>query len=463
MKKMKIEKTILAIDGMTCINCQNRIEKKLRNTEGISGVQVSYSKGLAEIEFNSEVVTLECIATIIQELGYIVADKEKRKHSKRIATILTFAIIILLYYLLQRFGILNLLVPSILADSKMSYGMLFIVGLLTSVHCITMCGGIHLSQCLPLNITDAENGDSSKISTIMPSLMYNAGRVISYSVIGFLLGGIGMLLTGGSAEGIPVVLQGILKMIAGLFMVIMGINMLGIFPVLRRFQIRFPKRSAIKINQKKRTEKRPFVIGLLNGLMPCGPMQSMQIIAFGSGNPFSGAIAMLMFSLGTVPLMLGLGSLVSALGKKYTKIVMRIGCILVVVLGLAMFSQGAALSGIKLDKINQRSDGTSELNMATVSEKGDIQYVESNLDFGSYPEITVYSGIPVRWTIHVPEEVINGCNYKMILETYGVTHEFTPGENVIEFVPDEAGTVPYTCWMGMIYGRINIINEENES
>ena len=210
-------------------------------------------------------------------------------------------------------------------------------------------------------------------------------------------------------------------------MVIMGINMLGIFPALRKLQIRFPRKSVIKINQKKRTEKRPFVVGLLNGLMPCGPMQSMQIIALGSGNPISGALAMLMFSLGTVPLMLGLGSLVSALGKKYTKLVMQTGAIVVVVLGLAMLSQGAGLAGIRLDRITQVSDGAKELDTAVIAQSGNIQYVESNLDFGTYPEITVYTGIPVKWTINVPEDVINGCNYKMIVKTYGITHEFTPG------------------------------------
>lgn len=105
---------------------------------------------------------------------------------------------------------------------------------------------------------------------------------------------------------------------------------------------------------------------------------------------------MLMFSLGTVPLMLGLGSLVSALGKKYTKLVMQTGAILVVVLGLAMLSQGAGLAGIRLDRISQVSDGAKELDTAVIAQSGNIQYVESNLDFGTYPEITVYTGIPVK-------------------------------------------------------------------
>ena len=462
---MAMERKVFLIEGMTCANCQNRIEQTLRNTEGISKVHVSYSNGQAEIEFDNDILTVDRIIAVIQDLDYKVVKKRKKDYLKFVSQTGTFVLIILLYYLLQRFGILNLLVPSMLADSKMSYGMLFIVGLLTSVHCIAMCGGINLSQCIP--VADDDNGKTPENKIIIPALLYNMGRVISYSVIGFLLGGIGMLLTGGGGMGIPLLLQGILKIIAGLFMVIVGINMLGWIPVLRKLQIRFPQRLADKINKKRRRENRPFFVGLLNGVMPCGPMQSMQIIAFGSGNPVSGAAAMLMFSLGTVPLMLGFGSMVSALGKKYTKIVMRVGSILVVVLGLAMLSQGVSLSGINIDRTGTESaateaENTEELNTAKISASGDMQYVNSELDFGTYPEITVYSGIPVKWTINVPEEVINGCNCKMVISAYGITHEFAPGENVIEFTPGESGTVPYTCWMGMINGKINIVDKKEE-
>lgn len=97
---------------------------------------------------------------------------------------------------------------------------------------------------------------------------------------------------------------------------------------------------------------------------------------------------------------------------KYTKLVMQTGAILVVVLGLAMLSQGVGLAGMNPVRISQGSHNTAEFDTAVIAQSGDIQYVESNLDFGTYPEITVYTGIPVKWTINVPEEVINGCNYK---------------------------------------------------
>ena len=71
----------------------------------------------------------------------------------------------------------------------------------------------------------------------------------------------------------------------------------------------------------------------------------MEIVALASGSWASGAFSMFCFSLGTVPLMLGFGSIFSALGKKFTRQILKTGAILVVVMGLAMMSQGSALSG----------------------------------------------------------------------------------------------------------------------
>ena len=85
-----------------------------------------------------------------------------------------------------------------------------------------------------------------------------------------------------------------------------------------------------------------------------------------------------------------------------------------------------------------------------------MQIVHSTLSSGRYPDITVQEGIPVRWTIEAPEGSINGCNYRMLIQDYGIEHTFDSGENVIEFIPEKAGTVRYSCWMGMIHGNIYV-------
>lgn len=88
-----------------------------------------------------------------------------------------------------------------------------------------------------------------------------------------------------------------------------------------------------------------------------------------------------------------------------------------------------------------------------------VQIVNSTLSSGSYPNITVQAGVPVRWTIEAPEGSINGCNNRIVIQDYDIEYTFHTGENVIEFMPTEAGTVSYSCWMGMIRGSIYVMDE----
>lgn len=334
----------LSIGGMACINCQEIIEEGLNSTKGVSKASVSYPKGKADIEYDDSRISEKKIVKTIEGLGYKVLRGDKASSFDIVTALCILFVITVLFYLLQSFGILTRLAPQELAESGMGYGMLFVIGLFTSVHCIAMCGGIGLSQSLPARRAKSDAGSGGS-QTFMPSLAYNLGRVCSYTFIGFILGLTGMLISGGSGAGISTRVQGAIKILAGIFMVVMGINMLGIFPGLRSISIPTPHFIAKAIGQKRRTVSRPYIVGMLNGLMPCGPLQSMWILALATGNPLAGALSMFLFSLGTVPLMLGLGSFVSALGRKFTDQVKTAGSVLVVVLGLSMLSQGGELSG----------------------------------------------------------------------------------------------------------------------
>lgn len=439
----------LHIEGMHCIHCQNKIEEALQNTVGVDSVKVSYTKGIAQIVFDETKTSIENLKETIEALDYRVRKWNETQKKDYTRTVCLMIIIISFYTILQRMGILNALVPSKLADSQMGYGMLFVIGLLTSMHCIAMCGGINLSQCLQ---STQKSGVEGKFS-YFPTILYNLGRVVSYTTIGFVLGFAGLFLGGGTEIGISAFLQGVLKIVAGFFMVIMGINMLDIFPFLRKFTIRPPKALSRLLGKRKAKTKQPFIIGLCNGLMPCGPLQSMWIVAFATANPVAGGLSMFLFSLGTVPLMLGLGSIVTAIGKKAADKMLLAGAVLVVVLGLGMLSQGSALSGIGIPA-SWISQNTEIDNQAQIIDG--VQIVESTLQSGQYPNISVKAGIPVRWIINAPEGSINGCNYKFQVPEYGIVYSFSTGENIIAFTPTEKGSIPYTCWMGMIRGKIQI-------
>lgn len=523
----KLVKATILIDGMTCISCENRIEQALRKTPGVVFVQVSYAAGTAKVTYDAEVTSLDGLASVIESHDYSVRRQtpaapapvraaaagagsgsgripatapgkagasasgktgnsaggragsaasrqgqapagrpgqgaSPRQNKTDINQILGVGIILAAIFMVSsRLGLFNIFNAFPQAEAGMGYGVLFVIGLLTSIHCVAMCGGINLSQCVPSQAVTGPDG--SRRVNLRPSLLYNLGRVISYTTVGGIVGALGQVVSfSGKAKGLVAI-------VAGIFMVIMGLNMLNIFPWLRRFNPHMPKIFARKIYQAKAgPDNSPLYVGLLNGLMPCGPLQAMQIYALSTGSPIKGALSMLLFSLGTVPLMFGLGALSSLLSKRFTQKMMQVSAMLVIVLGVFMFQSGMGVSGLSLSQLNPLAaiagtgagaQGGTAANAAPVIENG-VQIVTTQLKSGSYDAITVKAGIPVRWTIQAAKGTVNGCNNRLIIQQYGIEKKLVVGDNVIEFTPTKAGTVPYSCWMGMIRSKITVLSND---
>ena len=435
------KKKILQVDGMTCISCENRIETQLRRTDGVISVRASFTDATVEVIYDSKKVSLADIVKIIEELDYRLG-KEKKDEKK--GDLFEIAVILLATYLvLNQIGVFRLFEQFPTAKEGMGYGMLFLIGLLTSVHCIAMCGGINLSQCMPLPKNVGEN--QNRLESLWPAILYNLGRVLSYTLIGGIVGALGSVI---SFTGET---KGIVQIAAGIFMVIMGLNMLQFFPSLRRFVPRMPKGIANRIYRQKHRSNSPFYVGLLNGLMPCGPLQAMQLYALSTGSPIKGALSMFLFSLGTVPLMFGFGAISRLLSQKFKHKVMTAGAVLVVMLGITMLSNGANLSGLSIQSI---SNGRQEITQSQVADN--VQEIDTTLASGQYEPIQVKAGIPVKWTITAEEGTVNGCNGEIVIPEYGIQQTLKTGENIIEFTPTKAGNFSYSCWMGMIRSTITV-------
>jgi sulfite exporter TauE/SafE len=290
----------------------------------------------------------------------------------------------------------------------------------------------------------------SRFGALRSGFLYNLGRVVSYTLIGGLAGALG------SAVSISEGARGWVQTAAGGFMVVMGLNMLNVFPWLRRLNPRMPKFFAFFTgNVHGRT---PLYVGLLNGLMPCGPLQAMQLYALSAGSFMRGALAMFLFSMGTLPLMFGLSALSSILSKKFTRGMTAVGAAMVVVFGIAMFGNGMSLSGISASATMMLAQNSPSGALARI--EGNVQTVRTELASGRYAPITVQAGIPVRWTLHAEPGTLNGCNNRIIIPEYGrMQKKLELGDNVIEFTPERSGAFLYTCWMGMIRGRITVVDK----
>lgn len=456
----------LQVKGMTCAGCETRIEGALLALPGVVKARAKAKEGSVEITYDPAVASADAFEKAITALDYKVeaaaSQEEKKPEAARVIGLL---VLLLAFFLLgSRFGWFQVFNFFPLATKDTSYAMLFVIGLLTSVHCVAMCGGINLSQCI------SGVAGQGRFDGLFPSLLYNLGRVISYTVIGGIVGAIGSVVQFSGAA------RGIIQLLAGVFMVFMGLNLSGLFPALARFTPHLPKALGRKIIKEKKRSNSPLYVGLLNGLMPCGPLQAMQLYALSTGSALGGALSMLLFSLGTVPLMFLLGALSSILSRKFTKQMVTVGAVLVVVMGISMFQNGLALSGMGSSSgiaqsepaIEEKAEATQppapvadENNSQAEESQETVQEIISELTGYGYPAITVKAGIPVKWTIKAPKGSLNGCNYALVIPEYNIQKRLAEGDNVIEFTPTRTGTFVYSCWMGMIRSTIKV--EENQA
>ncbi|MCD7713269.1 MAG: sulfite exporter TauE/SafE family protein [Firmicutes bacterium] len=326
-------------------------------------------------------------------------------------------------------------IPTISAE-RMSYLALFSIGLLTSVHCIAMCGGLNLAQSISAGNT----------KPLRRSILYNLGRLTSYTLIGGILGFIG------EKASISLQVRGIIGLIAGGFMLLMGINMLGGFSFSLRL---FPKLSGkLSSGIQSIGKHSSFAVGLANGLMPCGPLQSMQIYAIASGSMMAGALSMFSFCLGTIPLVFVFGVAAGALKNRWRQLMLQVGSVLLIIMGVYMVQNNLVLTGF----MNQAASSNSE-NMVVSTLEGDVQYITTTLHSNGYDDIQVTVGIPVVWTIEADEDSLNGCNNQIVLSAFNQQVTLSEGETIIEFTPEQTGTYTYSCWMGMLKNTITVVDE----
>lgn len=422
----------IKIDGMHCSHCEMTIRNTLLKIKNIESVE--FDGNIACIKYKGNLDKNKLIDAIlnkdyITKEEYISEDIRKLKSNIELKEfiIITFFILIIIWSINKLFGfnVFNA-IPTI--DSNITYGMLFITGLLTSIHCISMCGAINLMAVIPVG---------SKRNLRNP-ILYNIGRVLSYIIIGGIVGLIG------SVFSISNIISGFIILIAAVLMFLMALNMLGVIKLKR-----------IKFSSFERGKHNAFVIGLLNGFMPCGPLQAMQVYALSTGSFINGALSMFLFGMGTVPLMLCTGVLLNLAKGKGKILINKIASILILLLSLVMLNRALLILNIDIFKIfNDYGSFT-----ASKIENG-IQVVEFDLSYDNYQDIILQKDIPVKMIIHVDKKNLTGCNNEIIINEFNIKQELKEGDNIIEFTPKEEATITYTCWMNMIKNTIKVIDNK---
>jgi sulfite exporter TauE/SafE/copper chaperone CopZ len=282
------------IEGMHCKACILLTESEIGELIHVNNVKSSLKNQTIEVtgdfgDKTTEVILLE-FNEILNKHGYKVLEENPSQKNKgwsdfKIALPIALAFIVL-FLVLQKLGIVNLV-----NTSNLSYGTAFMIGIIASLStCMAVVGGLLLS----MSATFAKEGDKVK-----PQLLFHVGRIVSF----FLLGGlIGMI---GSAFQLGIIGTFILGVIIALVMLILGINLLDVFHFTKKFQIGMPKiisKHAFNVSKLNHTLT-PLLVGIATFFLPCGFTQSMQIYTLSTGSFLKGGLTMLSFALGTLPVL----------------------------------------------------------------------------------------------------------------------------------------------------------------
>jgi len=387
----------------------------------------------------------------------IVNDEEIEKEGffDKIGLYILIGSVILLLFVVYYFFFRNFQLPEISIPQlgeNTGLILLFAAGILTGFHCISMCGGFVVSY----TAKNALNGHKS----FKQHLVYGGSKVISYTIIGGIFGLIGGVVA------FSIGLRSWVAVLAGLFMIFYALSMFGI-KFFRRFQFnpKFLTRIASSESSKfNGPYSRPLVTGLLNGLfIACGPLQAMYLYAMGTGSFVSGATSLFAFGLGTLPVMLGFGSLATIISHKTTQKILKISAIIVLILGLIMLNRGLTLMGssynydsikakISGGNANQANINTGATETNNVKIENGVQIVNMDVDGSGYHpnSFVLKQGVPVKWNINVKQ--LFSCTNELVMNEYDIDFYLKQGLNVIEFTPDKTGTISFTCGMGMLHG-----------
>ena len=317
---MTTVQTVLPIRGMICRACTDSVAEALTQTRGVTAVRVRYFKRCAEIEYDPDLVTPEALCRRVEQAGYETGEK-------RPADYLTDAIGLLLTVGLVWFLTASPLNPVPTATAETGLGYLFLIGLLTSPHCVGMCGGILLGSVTK----DAPR------ATLRAGAEYQLGRVAAYTAMGAIFGALGTVLTYTMRE------KSMVFTLVGLAVALLGLHMWGLLPGLRGL---FPEqRSACSLPgaARRRVGSSPLLIGLLTGLMPCGALYAMWLLSMSSGSAGQGALKMLAFALGTVPLLFAFSTFGAWLPRRWNKYLRKLGSILITAMGAKMLLMGLSM------------------------------------------------------------------------------------------------------------------------
>ena len=460
--KLITKEVIYKVSGMHCASCELLIEKKLLEMNNIKSVEAMAGKGEVIIEYLENKPSVEKLNHMFRKENYIFFDQpaiigKEIKHNESLIIFGIAILLIILFLSLNKLGLSG----SASVNSASSLPAFFIFGLLAGVSsCAALVGGIVLS--MSKQWLDLYSDRESTWQKLQPHLMFNSGRLLSYTFFGFILGLIGSKLN------ISLRFTALLIIAVSIMMVFLALQMLGL-KAFRKFQFTLPKFITRYIADEAnfKGEYMPAIMGAMTFFLPCGFTITAQGLALISSNPLHGSLIMLLFALGTAPTLLVIGlSSVKFFSRPH--LALRFSKIAgILVLFFALFNFNNQLNVLGFNSFNDLF--ITKAASKAVTEAKDLpplvdgkQVIKMNASARGYSPnyFKLRAGLPVRWEI--TDTGTSGCTNAVISNNlFSGQIDLTPGQTSIkEFTaPTLPGKYKFSCWMGMVSGIIEVVDK----
>lgn len=447
-----MKKTKVYVGGMHCDACSTLITSQFKKVEGVRGVKVDLGAQTAEILYENHAPSMAALRARAEKYGYTVSTSRPAPAARPQTPLWQWAVAVVIagglvgaFALLQRSGLMNALGA---ASSGATYGVALLVGVVASLStCLAVVGAIVIAFA---ETRQAAPGESAVSAVVRPNILFHVGRIATFAVLGGFLGLIGGEL---SLSGR---LLSILTMTVAVFMLLLGLNILGFAPSLTRLGIKMPARltSGLERMKTSRSPAMPLALGGLTFFLPCGFTQSMQIMSLGSGSFVRGALIMALFAVGTLPVLFTAGVTASWTRRHRVVIFQKAAGLLVIAFAVFTLTSGARLFGFTGRVTPGTTVTTPPVTTPPDTTSPTGQRIEMHVRYSGFEPAVLHvkKGIPVTFAVFGDQ--VTGCTNRIIIPGLNISRDIGPGENLITFTPTVSGSIPYSCWMGMVRGAI---------
>ena len=436
----------VAVAGMTCVNCEVLVQRRLKTVAGVEGVRADHKRGFAEIDYRGDLDTA-ALHRAVEEDGYRVSPWDEsriaRRNGPRDYAEIAGLFILLggLAFALAHFGLMP---RGFALSDTMSLGLVFLIGLVASVSsCMAVTGGLLVAAAAAYNERTPGLRDFQRLKL---HLYFNAGRIVSYTLLGGAIGALGSALTLSERA------SGVLTIAASAIMIVLGLQMLGLLPRVGRFLV--PRSIAERVHDlaSRKVAGGAFTLGALTFFLPCGFTQALQLYVLGKGSFGTGALTMLVFALGTLPALLSLSALSSFAKGAFQRHFLRLAGAAVIILGALNIQYGLVLSGLGGGSAPAGAEtAAGSLAPVRATQVDGKQVVTMRVvDFTYIPAVfEVKQGIPVEWRIDASEAV--GCGLVILAPGLRIRQLLSSkSTSLISFTPRQMGEFQFNCGMGMM-------------